>query len=134
MQRYLGLAFLCAAAHVGVATLMVEDFEKATPRMAWQVEHDEHGLGTTLAPDPFAPTPGGAPGSPLGCGRIHGHLGLNQAPWVWAQLRLALKPGFAPADLRAWKTLDFWVKGGGAMHRVRLSRASIQDSVHYGFN
>ena len=134
MRRALAIALALLAGRLSAATLMVEDFEKATPRLGWQAEHDDHGLGTVLLPDPFIPEAGGAPGSPRGCGRIHGHLGLNQAPWVWAQLRLALKPGFAPADLGAYRSLRFWAKGDGSVHRVRLIKASIVDSDHYGYS
>ena len=105
---------------------------RAAPKAHWSLEHDEHGLGTRLEPEPFQPEAPGANGTAF-CARLHGHLGLNQAPWVWAQLRLGLKPDRSAVDLGAYHSLRFWVKGDGSPHKVRLIKAGVTDSDHFSY-
>jgi len=125
------LAGALPTAALRAADRLVEDFESAAPRAAWRVTHDDNHLGTLLQPEPFAPSPGGAPGSPRGCGRIHGRLGLNQAPWTWAQLLLQLDKDGKAVDLGRYRSLRFWVKGDGGEGEVSLVKASVTDSDHY---
>ena len=125
------LALAALAVHARPAALMVEDFEGA-PKGAWSLEHDDNKLGTVLKPDPFAAEADGAAGSKLGA-HLHGHLGVNQAPWVWAQLRVYPQADRSPGDLSRYKTLRFWAKGDGNAHKVRLIKDSIKDSDHFAF-
>lgn len=113
------------------AGLLVDDFDGSQARGYWAVNHDDNHLGTLLLPDPFSPSAGGAPGSTQGCACVHGHLGLNQAPWSWAQLQVGLKADRSPVDLGAYRSIRFWAKGDGAVHKVRLLKASISDSDHF---
>ena len=116
------LALVCLSAALPAADLLVEKIsEGAQARLGgWSVAHNDNGLPTTLAPDPFAPEAGGSPLSPGHSGRIHGHLGPNRAPYSWAQLSLKLAPDGAPMDLSGYKSLRFWVKGDGKRHVVKL--------------
>ncbi|MGH7441416.1 MAG: CIA30 family protein, partial [bacterium] len=65
---------------------------------------------------------------------IHGHLGLNQSPWTWAQLRLDLVPSGSPQDLGPYQSVRFWAKGDGRIYQVRLIKRSVADSDHFGAN
>lgn len=111
---------------------LVEDFEQAAGRSGgFRCAFDRNGLGTVVSPDPFALTPGGAPPSPGHAARYHGSLGDNRAPYSWAQLQVALKPGYAAQDLREYRTLRFWAKGDGGRYAVELVRHAVTDHDHF---
>ncbi len=125
----LGLA-LPAAAAVPMGALTVADFARPPIAGQWILEHDNHGLGTVALPDPFGPE-GASAGGGRACARIHGHLGLNQAPWTWVHLHLGLLPLGTPHDLGGARSLRFWARGDGGLYQVSLVKASITDSDQY---
>jgi hypothetical protein len=84
-------------------------------------------LGTTLQPQPFAPEKGGDSVSPGHSGRIHGHLGKQEAPWPWANMTLTL----SNPDIRGYSALRFWVKGDGGHYRVQLCRGAVKDFAYH---
>jgi hypothetical protein len=121
-------ALLIAAAGLNAAPLLVDDFE-GPPKGSRFMNVDHSGLGTQAAPVPFETAPGGALGS--GSARLHGHLGLNQAPWSWVQLQLGFNPANSPTDITRYKTLRFRAKGDGNLHTVRLLKAEVTDSDQF---
>lgn len=123
-----------AAAAAAALEWLVEDFEGASGRSGhWGTSANDNGLGTRLAPQPFAPQAGGAPPSPGFSGRIHGWLGPNRPPYSWAQLRLNLDAHAGVRDLGQYQSLRFWVKGDGRRHVVKLMKRSIADHDQYRF-
>ncbi|HYQ15707.1 MAG TPA: hypothetical protein VEQ58_08120, partial [Polyangiaceae bacterium] len=91
---------------------LVEDFEQPDGKSGgFHCVFDRNGLGTTVSPDPFTLTSGGAPPSPGHSARYFGSLGDNRAPYSWAQLQVWLRPGKAPRDLREFRSIRFWAKG-----------------------
>lgn len=111
---------------------LVEDFERAGGRSGgFRCVFDHNGLGTAVSPDPFRLTSGGAPPSPSHSARYFGTLGDNRAPYSWAQLQVALSPGFAPTDLRRFRSLRFWAKGDGGRYAVELVRRAVTDHDHF---
>lgn len=134
----LGTALLDAALDAKAASLkkgvfLVQDFEGSAALGVPRVAVNVNGLPSTLNPQPFVPTAGGAPGTPGHCGRIYGHLGPNRPPYSWAQLVLPLSPEQTPVDLGAFKSLRFWIKGDGRRHVVKLMKRSITDYDQYRF-
>ncbi len=115
--------------------LPVDGFEDGALQDAlggsWSVSQDHNGLGTTLLPQPFVPTPGGCPGSPKYCARIHGHYGRNVAPWPYAQLSAGLAPGGGAVDLSAFSAVRFWARGDGKTYDVLLERLAVKDYDNY---
>lgn len=114
------------------STWLVEDFEQPAGKSGgFRCAFDRNALGTAVSPDPFAATPGGAPPSPGHAARYFGALGDNRAPYSWAQVQVALRPDYAPKDLRAFRSLRFWAKGDGGRYAVELVRRSVTDHDHF---
>lgn len=110
------------------SNLKIDDFEAddASVGGQWAVGHDTQ-MSTTAEPDPFVHQKGGAPDGTGYCGRIHGTLGLNQAPWAWAALSLDLSDG----DLSGYKAIEFWTKGDGNTHNLRLESKAVTDYAYF---
>jgi hypothetical protein len=121
-----GAGAAAAAAPKATADLLLDDFEGPVAKngQSWWNGCDNGGLGTTLEPQPYAPSPGGKSGS---CNRIHGHFGANREPWPWAQTGLKL----TNPDLSGYSGVSFWVKGDGGRHKVQLQRAAVKDFAHF---
>ena len=120
-----GDAVAAAPSAKATANLLLDDFEGATAKNgnAWWAGCDDNKLGTTLFPQPWAPSPGGSQDSPGHCGRIHGHFGASKAPWPYADLALALRD----PDISGYTTLRFWAKGDGGTVRVQLCKLGVKD-------
>ncbi len=111
---------------------MGEDFEQTNGRSGgFRCAFDRNGLGTVVSPDPFELSKEGAPASPGHAARYFGVLGDNRAPYSWAQLQVALRPAFAPKDLREFRSLRFWAKGDGGRYAVELVRRAVTDHDHF---
>jgi len=109
-------------------TWLIEDFEQPSGRSGgFRCAFDRNGLGTVVSPDPFVLSEGGAPPSPGHAAHYFGALGDNRAPYSWAQLQVALSPGYAPKDLREYRSLRFWAKGDGGRYAVELVRRAVTD-------
>jgi hypothetical protein len=121
-----------ASAAKATKEMLLDDFEGDLARngKAWWAGCDDNKLGTTLAPQPWAPSKGGSKASPGKAGRIHGTYGKNQEPWPWAALSLAL----ADPDISGYSALRFNVKGDGKAYVARLGRAAVKDFAHYAAN
>ena len=114
-----------ASSAKATANLLLDDFEGATAKNgnAWWAGCDDNKLGTTLQPQPWAPSPGGSKDSPGHCGRIHGHFGTSKAPWPYATLALAL----SNPDISGYSAVRFWAKGDGGTVRVQLCKLAVKD-------
>lgn len=114
------------------APLLLDDFEGDMARngKAWWAGCDDNKLGTTLAPQPWAPSKGGSKASPGRAGRIHGTFGKNQDPWPWAALSLAM----SDPNLSGYSALRFNAKGDGRTYVARIGRAAVKDFAHYAAN
>lgn len=116
-----------AAAKAASADLKVDDFEGEMASLGgqWWTGKDDK-MGSTIAPDPFVHEKGGADGKGY-CGHIHGKLGANKEPWAWAAMSLSLPDG----DLRGYKAVEFWAKGDGKVHNVKLDKKSVTDFASF---
>ena len=119
-------AAAAAPAKPAAADLKIDDFEGDAASIGgmWWAGCDDK-MGTTIAPNPFVHEAGGAEGK--FCGRIHGKLGANKEPWAWASLSITLPNG----DLRGYKAVEFWAKGDGKTHNIRLEKKSVTDFANY---
>jgi hypothetical protein len=120
-----GGAAAAAPAPKASADLLLDNFEGATASngQSWWAGCDSDKLGTTLEPQPFVPSAGGANGS-AHSGRIHGHFGVHTgSSYPWAQLTLAL----SNPDIRGYSAVTFFAKGDGGRYRVQLNRSAVKD-------
>ncbi len=115
--------------------LLIDNFEKGLTTNAlkgdWSVDTDHNNLGTTMTPNPFKPSKGGAAHSAKFAAHISGHYGKSVAPWPYAMLTGTLAPGWAPVDLSQFSAIEFWVKGNNKTYSVLLGRAAVQDYAHF---
>lgn len=125
-------AAVAAPAAKAAGELLLDDFEGAEPKHAkgWWAGCDDNKLGTTLSPQPWAPSAGGSKLSPGHSGRISGSFGKAQEPWPWASLALALNE----QDLRGYSALRFSVKGDGRAYVARLCKATVKDFAYHAAN
>jgi hypothetical protein len=115
-----------ASAPRAAGNLLIDDFEAEDAKIGgkWWVGCDELGKGTKVGPVPFVASKGGAEGKM--CGRIYGVLGAGESPWPWAGLSINV-----PNDLSAYRALQFWARGDGKTHSVRLEKKSVTDHAHF---
>ena len=113
--------------------VLVDDFEsgQVTNRLGgvWQVELDDHKLGTELKDKDHFIVEGGANGSKY-CARIFGHFGKNVAPWPFASVYTSLDAK-DPVDLSPFKAVEFMVKGDGKKYDLLIYLAQVTDFAHY---
>ena len=112
--------------------LVVDDFDGTGPKLgaAWETYADDHNLGTKG--NAFETVTEGSPKGAKGHGRFSGHLGKNKDPWPWATLELSFGDN-ETKDLSAYKSLQFYAKGDGKKHRIRLGRTAVEDYCDYEF-
>lgn len=114
-------------------TVLVDDFEKNKTMNClggiWQVEQDDHKLGTRLKNWNKFIMQGGPNGSRY-CGRIYGHFGKNIAPWPFASIytSLALE---GPADMSPFKAIEFMTRGDGKTYDLLVYLSQVTDFAHY---
>lgn len=116
-------------------SVLMDDFENGTGvnrfGSAWRATMDNHQLGTTLNPNPFQPSPGGAPVSPKFAAHIWGHFGKHIAPWPFALLQGGFNPENAATDLSAFSAVRFYVKGDKKNYLLQLVQPSVKDFAYY---
>lgn len=106
--------------------LKIDDFEGDTASIGvawWAGTHDQ--AGSSIQPSPFVHAAGGAHGKY--CGRIHGHLGKDEHHDAWVAFNISPPD----PDLRGYKAIEFWAKGDGKAHGVRLEKMSVRDYAHF---
>ena len=113
---------------------LLDDFEneeawKTPGGGGWWAGGDQHGMGTTVDPDPYQRQKGGCPDSPGYSGGIDGHLGPDEEPWTWASFGYNWhgEQGPEPKDLSAYRFLEFWVKGDGTDLKLALENDAVKD-------
>ncbi len=111
--------------------ILVDNFDGEGPRLgdAWEPYGDENNLGTKI--NPFEVVKEGSPKGAKGHGHFSGHLGKNKDPWPWATLDLEFNDN--PKDLTTYTHVRFYAKGDGKKHRVRMSRAVIEDFCDFEY-
>ncbi len=128
LAALLALGLFAASSHSeSVLRLQIEDFEKPVAKLGWNLNVDQSGLGTTAAPQPFVPE--GVAGRQAA--RLQGHLGKNQAPWSWVQLRISVNAKNQSQDLSKFKSVEFWVKGDGNPQKIRIIKDAVTDHDQY---
>lgn len=95
----------------------------------WQVEQDDHKLGTKLKNKDNFIVPGG-PGGSRNCGRIYGHFGKNIAPWPFASIYTSLDAK-GPADISSFKAIEFMTRGNGKNYDLLVYLSQVADFAHY---